>query len=306
MAYSRTVSSRWKRICPVGRRARSPPVTCRPGCRARRGRPRGRCRHRHSGLDRVERRAPGEDAEPSEQGPFVLGQQVVAPRDGLAKRAMSDRARPVDEPARVSRRCSRRSNRSAGERIRSRAAASSIASGRPSRRRAISATASDVVVGEREVGPDPAGALDEQLHRRRGTDRVDTSDCSFASGSSSGASGYSCSHRRCSGWRLVTTILTPLGDREDVGELGGGRHHVLEVVDDEQPGRFAEDHADGVDDRSIARVTNAERGGDGRQHEVGRAQAGEIDETDRADHAGHATAGPARRPAASCRCHRDP
>ena len=49
-----------------------------------------------------------------------------------------------------------------------RAAASSMASGMPSSRRQISATADGVGLGEGETGSGPAGPVDEQLHRLAG------------------------------------------------------------------------------------------------------------------------------------------
>ena len=65
----------------------------------------------------------------------------------------------------------------AGENTRTRAAASSIASGRPSTRRTTSATADAVGVVEHEVGPLRAGAQREELDgvrfQRQRLDRED-------------------------------------------------------------------------------------------------------------------------------------
>ena len=103
-------------------------------------------------LGRLQREAAGEDGQPAEQSLFGRGEQVVAPGDRVAhrlqpRRQVAGAAGQERQEGRFGHRrepgtapTSRASN-SAGGRWPIRAAASSIASGKPSRRRQIPATA---------------------------------------------------------------------------------------------------------------------------------------------------------------------
>ena len=171
-AYSRIVSSIVNRTSPW----RSSPIRTRL-CSARRSRPprtssdavvAGDPAHR---LGRLERPAAGEHAEAREQPLLLRVEQVVAPVDRAAQRPLA--LRQVARARRQQRQpVAEARDIAAGERIRIRAAASSIASGRPSSRRTISATWRPFSAVSAKSGPDRHGALDEQPHRLRGHERV--------------------------------------------------------------------------------------------------------------------------------------
>ena len=87
----------------------------------------------------VEGEAAGEDRQPAEDRLFLGGQQIVAPGDRVAHRALTGRG-VAGAAVSSGSRCSNRANSAAGGSTLTRAAASSMASGRPSSRRQISAT----------------------------------------------------------------------------------------------------------------------------------------------------------------------
>ena len=120
-----------------------------------------------------------------------------------------------------------------------RAAASSIASGSPSRRRQISTTARGIVVGQGEVRFDRPGALDEQRHRREVAEGLDVRrDARVRSaqdrGAPAAATGNSCSPRRRSATRLVTSDREPRARSPEARRQGRGINDLLEVVEHEQ------------------------------------------------------------------------
>ena len=105
-------------------------------------------------------------------------------------------------------RCPSRASSACGGSSFDRAAASSIASGRPSRRTQISATAGAFAFVTVEVGLDGAGPFDEErdrvvLRERRGSGRC------AGSGRASGGTGNSCSAERWSGAAAGDEQLQP-------------------------------------------------------------------------------------------------
>ena len=91
-------------------------------------------------LRRLDRAAAREHAEAREQPPVLGIEQVVAPVDRAAQRPLALRAGRARPPTAGPAGRPGAATIAAGERSRIRAAASSIASGRPSSRRTISAT----------------------------------------------------------------------------------------------------------------------------------------------------------------------
>ena len=102
-----------------------------------------------------------------------------------------------------------RPSSASGPSSRVRAAASSIASGRPSSRRQISATAAALAGGEGEAVARRAGPVHEQRHRRRRRQLRRPAPWRGRAGSGSGGTGYSRSARSRSTVRLVARIATP-------------------------------------------------------------------------------------------------
>ena len=92
-------------------------------------------------LGRLQRAAAGEDGQAAEEDLLLRGEQVVTPGDGVAHRLLPRRERRGRLRVSSGKRCSRRVSSACGESILTQAAASSIASGSPSRRWQISATA---------------------------------------------------------------------------------------------------------------------------------------------------------------------
>ena len=114
---------------------------------------------------RVEARqveAAGEDRREAEQVPLVVGQEVVRPLHRMAQRELSLRRR-ASTPCNSRNRSASRSRTSTALMAAMREAASSMPSGSPSRVSQISVTAvGGLRFPEPEVGPDGAGAVDEQ------------------------------------------------------------------------------------------------------------------------------------------------
>ena len=147
-----------------------------------------------------------------------------------------------------------------------RAAASSRASGRPSRRRTIAATARPVRRREREGRLDLLGTLHEQRDRGRLQQFVDAG----------------CTLRRHIQRRQRQLCLRPdlqrraaRGDDLQRGASGhercdvaGGLEHLLQVVEQEKHASIADDRADRVECRAAVRLGDVERDAD-RGHHVG-------------------------------------
>ena len=174
-------------------------------------------------------------------------------------RSGASRGPPVSSGSRSSRRWSS----VGGESARTRAAASSMASGSPSRRRQISATASWLPFVEREVGPHLAGSAHEQglgVGRGKGRD----------------------------GQLLLVAQPQRRARGGDHGQVGRGREqprdersglqHVLEVVDAEQQLAARHERLQGVLDLRARRLAQAERLRHRRGHERRLAQRRQLDE----------------------------
>ena len=190
-------------------------------------------------------------------------------------RAGRSRAPPVSTP---SRRPSRSSSARGGSSL-IRAAASSIASGSPSSRWQISATAGAFSLVTREVGPDLARPRDEQGHRlvlaelRRRRER---------------------SRPRQRQRRHRQLLLAPqpqpgpAGDEdrqagrggEQLGDDRGGLEHVLEVVEHQQQPPLPQVVDHGVAQRPLALLPHPQRRRDGRGHEGRVGQRRQVDEPD--------------------------
>ena len=170
------------------------------------------------GLGRLERAAAAEDAEPGEQLLLTLVQELVAPVDRAAQvccRSGRSRAPVVSRSSRFSSRAAI----ACGLRSLIRAAASSIASGRPSSRCTISATAASF----------------SSLSAKPGlTAWARSTKSATACASSSGSSGYWCSPRRCSGAWLVTSSRTLGIASRMLATNGAASAKLLEVVQDEK------------------------------------------------------------------------
>ena len=183
-AYSRTVSSSANRgSLPVPSRCVSEALL-----HERREAVEGRVA---DGLGRLEREAAGEDREPREQPLLVAIEQAEAPVDRGAERAVAPGASRAP-PVRTGSRWSSRSSSFAGGSSFTRAAASSIASGRSSRRAQISAT----------TARSPFRAKSGRTARARSANSSTAAVAAEAAGP-----GYSCSPASRSGIRLVASTF---------------------------------------------------------------------------------------------------
>ena len=136
-------------------------------------------------------------------------------------------------PVRSRNRSSRRAAISRGLIATTRAAASSIASGIPSRRRQISATAAAFVVVEREARPGRAGRGRRTAHR---VARATTSSASVASGHRRATAAATPARRRRRAPRGSSPGSRTSGHRASTrfGEPAAGVEQVLAVVEHEQ------------------------------------------------------------------------
>ncbi len=210
------------------------------------------------------RPAAGEDREPGEEPALLVGQQLVAPVEGTAQRALAFRVSRGPDPR--SRLRPSRSRIEAGLSRRTRAAASSIANGRPSRRRQISRmAASDSPVGS-EVRPLRSRAVDEQgdgPFAVEGRDGVPA----FAGDPQEFAAGH---QRPQAGSRPDQTSHDP----------GRRREQLFEVVQDEEHRPLAQVGAQGLARRPVGCFPDVEGDRDGRLQEVRVAKRREVDEPD--------------------------
>jgi hypothetical protein len=155
-------------------------------------------------LGRLGGRAAGEDRKGREALLLGVAEHVVAPVDRRAQRPLAGGriAGPLpNAPSAVS----RRSAISTGDSNPQRAAASSIASGSPSTRRQISATAAALASPMRKSGSWTRAR--SQNSATAGT-RTSASASSSSSGNASGATGYRCSPASASASRLVASTLS--------------------------------------------------------------------------------------------------
>ena len=146
-------------------------------------------------LDRLEREPACEHRQAAEQRLLRLREQVVAPVERRAQRLLArlrrpaasrQEAEPIVEPLR---------DLVDAERARTRAAASSMASGMPSSRRQISATAAAFCGRQGERRRDQPGALDEEPDRL-GLRQAIGGSLVASSGTASDGTG-TCSRRGC-------------------------------------------------------------------------------------------------------------
>ena len=135
--------------------------------------------------------------------------------------------------SRASRR-SRRPSICAGERMRIRAAASSMASGRPSRRAQISAIVGGVVGGQRERRLPRGGLPDEERHGRIARQRVERRQPRRGPAPAAAAPGCTARRTTCRTARLVTSSVSAGRRLDQVDEQRRRREQLLEVVEDQQ------------------------------------------------------------------------
>ena len=133
------------------------------------------------------------------------------------------RGGPARPPPRISKWSRSRSRSSCGENSFSRAAASSIASGRPSSRAQISATAAGLSSRQREPGRDLPGALDEQPHGLGLGEHACRGRRSASAGRLSGGTAKRRSPRTRSASRLVARTCSS-GHRWSSSDDAVGRH----------------------------------------------------------------------------------
>ena len=93
---------------------------------------------------------------------------------------------------------------------------------------------------------------------------VRTSRCErlAASGRSRGGTGYTCSPRRCSTSRLVTSTTRSLPASKKLGHERGTRLELFEVVEHQEQPTISKMGLQGGQERSVRLFTDAQRGGD--------------------------------------------
>jgi hypothetical protein len=233
----------------------------------------GRLRRGAHRLDGVEGERPAEHRQPAQQRALVLGEQLVAPVEHRAQRAM---ARQRGAPA----------AREQGERVveargqpldaehrehggreleGERQAVEARADGGHGRRRAL---------GEGEAGAHRARPLDEQLHR-------------LVAGGHVGAGARRRARERRHGPRHLALHGERLAARGEHGERGGGAQqrvgerrgvvdHVLAVVEHEEGAPAAQRVVQRVGQQVARRGAHLERGGDGGGHVAAAGHGGEL------------------------------
>ena len=172
----------------------------------------------------------------SRRNSALLGrvEQVVAPGDRAAQRLLAGRqvARAAGQQRQPAAPAAPAAP--AGESSATRAAASSIASGRPSRRAQISATAGGVLVREREVRLDGLRPLDEQRHRRDTATGARRRRQPLPARAAPAAAPGTRARRGAQQRPAGDQHLQPRRGRQQVGHHRRGRQHLLEVVEQQQ------------------------------------------------------------------------
>ena len=254
------------------------------------------------GLGRLERAAAGEDRQAAKE--LLLGrcQQVVAPLDraGAASAGVPAGRARRRSAARAAVRCGPAVR--AGGRILTRAAASSIASGRPSSRRQISTTA-PAFFGVSAKSGRPAAA--------RWTNSAIDAHSISAAGERQRVGSRERQRRDRELLLAVDVQHEAAGHQhlergtgvEQFLHEGRGIGHLLEVVhEQERRAEAAKVLGDRLHQREVAALANAERPGDGRRHQPWIGNRREVDER----HAAVEVIGRDRRPpewpGASSRC----
>lgn len=166
-------------------------------------------RRRADGLGRFQVAASGEDTEPREEPPLGQLQQVIAPDQRRSERLVAGgKVVPTVSTGRL---LDRRASSSAEVNRSDRTTASSIASGKPSRRTQMPATAG--AVPATSTKPSCATRARVTNSSTAGYMPISSSGGSPSSGgNASGATGSSCSPSSWSGVRLVTSNLSPSAD----------------------------------------------------------------------------------------------
>ena len=139
----------------------------------------------------------------------------------VSRRVRCRSGRSRAPPVRSGSRRSRRASIAWGVSTFPRAAASSIASGRPSRRRQISATAAAFSSVSAKSGRTSMARWTKRATAGY-TESSSAGSRRPASGTGSGGTGCSCSPRRCSAARLVTTTLRPAQAPSSSAMAGAG------------------------------------------------------------------------------------
>ena len=190
-------------------------------------------------------------------------------------RAGRSRAPPVSS----GRRRSSRASSAAGGRTLTRAAASSIASGSPSSRRQIAATAG-AFSGVRAKSGRTACA--RSTNSRTAADAATSSTAVARPSSASASGGTACSRspETRSRTRLVTSTFSPGQAAEQVGHERRRLDHLLEVVQHQQGALVAQERRQPPVERLVAGLAHAEGLGDGGGDQVGVGDRGEGDEPD--------------------------
>ena len=212
----------------------------------------------------VGRPAAGEDRKPGEEPAFLDGQQLVAPVEGAAQRALAFGRVAWPGPQ----------VEAAAEPVEDRGGAEQADPGRRELDRqgeAIQASAdlrdgSQRLTGRGEVRPLRSRAVDEQRDGPLAVQRRDRVPA-FAGDPQQLAAG----HQR-----------PQAGSRPDQSrhDLGGRGEQLLEVVQDEEDGPLPEVGAQGLARRPVGRFADVEGDRDGRLQEVRIPKRGEVDEPD--------------------------
>ena len=213
-------------------------------------------------LGGLEGEAAGEDGEPAEQDALGLG----AAGRGSSRptpRASAGGAAPSAGPAGEQRGSGRRGRPRirSGLSARTRAAASSMASGMPSRRAQIAATTGGVGRVHAEAGPGLGGPVDEQPHRLGG-ERSRPATARARRGATAAARARPPRPATPSGSRLVASAAhAGAAPSTASASRGRGVDHVLAVVEDEQRAagraRYADDAVDGLEAAVVVQAEGA-------------------------------------------------
>ena len=211
----------------------------------------------------VERRAVAEHRQRAVQVALAVGSGAGSSSRSRRAACVGAPAGRPDPPSRARDPSSSARTISAGGRTTSRAATSSIASGRPSRRRQISCT--DASASSWRTTPRAAASSTNSV---------------VASSSESGSSGSTRSLESLSGVRLVASIWRSGSAVEQRRDVHGRGREVLEVVEEEERPGPVECCPPMASSSRLARLSHAERAGDRARHEVCVGHRGQTDEVD--------------------------
>ena len=196
---------------------------------------------------------PAKQRKQAEETLLLCIEQFVAPRDGVAHRALASGGIDAVHPSAGGNRCSRRLSSASGGNIEMRAAASSIASGSPSSRVQIAA----IVALFSGVSVNAASTA-----RARSQNSSTASFWSLPSDVEKESTGICHSPERPSASRLVMSICNrgQSRRRSETTKLAPGE--MLEVVEDEQQASLAEKAGDPREELDLSAAANAKRIGD--------------------------------------------